>query len=415
MLIHSFAAMVALAGATSDHMPLVPPSTTFDGRGNLASIELWSNHDDGVTHRGDAVRVYFRTDRDAYVTILRVDTDGRVRILFPEGPWENNFARRDRRYEVRATGARHAFIVDDDPGQGYVFAVTSVHPFRYREIVTGARWDYRYVANDGRIVGDPYVALLDLVDVIVPATYDGYDYDVVPYYVGHRYEYPRFLCYDCHSYVRYAAWDPYDRACFEFRVIAYNDPYYYPARRYPGTHVVFTRPKRLEPRYVFVKRIERGPDIVVEPRRPAPESRRPATRSWTSRDVGGVGRIPAPVTDPRTTPRRAPTAAPATSRRISPTVEDSRRPDKPTSPRGSGGQAQPTPRRESSARAASDTVRVRRVGAQTTQRAQPSPREERRPDGAGSRVTAQNKPRGSAADSASTATRPILRRRPNGG
>jgi hypothetical protein len=293
--------------------------------------------------------------------VMRVDTDGRVRILFPESPWDNNYARGDRRYEIRAPGARQAFVIDDDPGEGYLFAVTSTLPFRYHEIVTGARWDYRYVAYDGRIVGDPYVALMDLVDVIVPANYDGYDYDIVPYYVGHQYEYPRFLCYDCHSYVRYASWDPYDRACYEFRVIAYDDPYYYPARHYAPTRVVFTRPKRLEPRYVFVKRTERAPDVVVKPQHPTPKDRGAASPGWTSRDVGGVGRVPAPVTDPRPTPRRATISSPAprvespTPRRESPVV-DNRRPAPPASQPG-------TPRRQPLPAVTSDSVPARRGGA----------------------------------------------------
>ena len=65
-------------------------------------IQLWTDRDDGtVYHRGDRVRVYFRTDEDAYVTLFRVDTDGRVRVLFPADPWDDNFARGGRAYEVR--------------------------------------------------------------------------------------------------------------------------------------------------------------------------------------------------------------------------------------------------------------------------------------------------------------------------
>src|SRR5690242_9863821 len=60
-------------------------------------IEL--NVSDDIYHQGDAVHISFKSDADAYVTIFRVDTDGRVRLLFPQDPWEDNFARGDRRYE----------------------------------------------------------------------------------------------------------------------------------------------------------------------------------------------------------------------------------------------------------------------------------------------------------------------------
>src|SRR5439155_1535274 len=79
--------------------------------------------------RGERVRLYFKIDQDAYVTIFRVDTDGRVRVLFPRDPWEDNFARGGRELEVdgRALGS-DAFTIDDYPGVGYLFAVASAEP-----------------------------------------------------------------------------------------------------------------------------------------------------------------------------------------------------------------------------------------------------------------------------------------------
>src|SRR5512140_3346852 len=52
-------------------------------------IRLWTTEDD-VYRRGDRVHVYFRTERDAYVTIFRVDTDGRVRVIYPRDPSDDN-------------------------------------------------------------------------------------------------------------------------------------------------------------------------------------------------------------------------------------------------------------------------------------------------------------------------------------
>ena len=51
-------------------------------------IELSTDRGDAAVYtRGERVRVYFRLDQDAFVTIFRVDTDGRVRVLFPREPW----------------------------------------------------------------------------------------------------------------------------------------------------------------------------------------------------------------------------------------------------------------------------------------------------------------------------------------
>ena len=55
-----------------------------------------------------------------------------------------------------------------------------------------------------------------------------YDYDISPYYVGRRYDYPRFVCYDCHAYASYREWDPYHSSCTRYRVVVRDDPDYYP-------------------------------------------------------------------------------------------------------------------------------------------------------------------------------------------
>src|SRR5262245_9250928 len=122
------------------------------------SVEIWTDNDD-VYHQGDRVRVRFRASDDGYITVFRIDTDGRVRVLYPTEPWQDNYARGDKEYEVRNYGNKYAFTVDDYPGEGYVFAVISRDPFSYGSLVRGDHWDYRVIAEGGRVTGDPYVAL----------------------------------------------------------------------------------------------------------------------------------------------------------------------------------------------------------------------------------------------------------------
>jgi len=259
-------------------------------------IEIWTNRGDAAVYtRGERVRLYFRSDQDAYVTIFRVDTDGRVRVLFPRDPWEDNFARGGRDFEVdgRALGT-DAFTIDDYPGVGYLFAVASADPFVYDQIESGDHWDYRVIA-DGRVRGDPYVAMTDLAQRIVPDGYADWDYDVISYNVGQHYDYPRFLCYDCHSYVSYSSWDPYYSSCVRFRMFVYDDPWYYPYRYYGGSRVVFVRPYRPQPRFIFKDwgsdRPSREGFVSRERERPANDNTR---RGVTGRDIGGLGSVPPP-------------------------------------------------------------------------------------------------------------------------
>src|SRR5258705_13663758 len=89
-------------------------------------VELWTNRGDAAVYtRGERVRVFFKLDRDAFVTTFRVDTDGRVRVLFPREPWEDNFARGGREVEVERRSSDDAFAIDDYLVVDYLFPVTS--------------------------------------------------------------------------------------------------------------------------------------------------------------------------------------------------------------------------------------------------------------------------------------------------
>jgi Domain of unknown function (DUF4384) len=282
---------VALLG-----LALVPAPTHRYSTFYRPRIELSTDRGDNAVYtRGERVRLYFQLDQDAYVTIFRVDTDGRVRVLFPREPWEDNFARGGRQFEVDGHElSSEAFTIDDYPGVGYLFAVASADPFRYDDIEANEHWDYRVIA-DGRVRGDPYVAMTDLAQRIVPEGYVDWDYDVVSYNVERHYDYPRFLCYDCHSYVSYSYWDPYYTSCVRFRMYVYDDPWYYPYRYYGGDRVVFVRPYRPQPRFIFKdwgsSRPNREDFVTRERERPVNDNTR---RGVTGRDLGGAGIIPPP-------------------------------------------------------------------------------------------------------------------------
>jgi hypothetical protein len=225
------------------------------------------------------------------VTVLRIDTDGRIRTLFPLQPWGGAKVRGGRTHEVLDPRNTGGFTIEDDPGIGYLFAISSPLPFQYDDITRGDYWDFR-VIDDGRIQGDPYVALTDLADRISPRR--DYHYDITPYYVERRYDYPRFVCYDCHSYASYDEWDPYTTSCARFRVVIYDDPAYYPYRIHSGRGVVMPRPRRMPPRYVF-EDASPGTEYVTrlhQRNRDRPQSG--GERGRTSADVGGRGAIPAP-------------------------------------------------------------------------------------------------------------------------
>ncbi len=268
--------------------------------GEPPGVRIWTKHGDMYQH-AERFQVFFRTERDAYVTIFRVDTDGRVHVLFPLDPGDPNLAHGGETYSVPGVDDHDAFVVDDDPGVGYVFAVASQDPFNYDAFESNDRWSFQTTASlsDGRIHGDPAASLQDLVQNIVPQGYADYDTHLLPYDVEQRYDYPRFLCYDCHAYTPYSYWDPYSVWCPRFSLDVYYNPFYfypsywYPTRYYGGTNVVYVRPGIAGRQFVFRNRVgQAAPYVVYRDRRGGMQQ--PPERGVRGVDLGGVGSIPSP-------------------------------------------------------------------------------------------------------------------------
>jgi len=162
---------------------------------------------------------------------------------------------------------------------GYFFVVTSPVPFDFSDFRYSSQdggWDLSVVEN--RIYEDPFVAMDDYIARLLSNWgVSQYGLDFISYSVGAQHKYPRFLCYDCHGFKPFNIWDPYRYTCTNFRVVVYDDPYFYPPRRYLVDQVVLvgmTLPTG--PRFGFTERgrgergtpvIVRVPDAALEPDR----------------------------------------------------------------------------------------------------------------------------------------------------
>ena len=86
-----------------------------------------------------------------------------------------------------------------------------------------------------------------------------------------------------------------------FRIVVYDDPYYYPYRSYGATRVVFTRPLRPEPRFIFKDRQASDAFVTRVRARPADDDRRREV-GVRGRDLGGTSVNPPPEVRPRARP-----------------------------------------------------------------------------------------------------------------
>ena len=134
----------------------------------------------GALLTGEPVHVTVKTAEDGHLLVLRMDTDGRIRVLFPVDPSAADQVRGGKEREVRSRGNREAFVVNERAGRGMVLAVRSDQPFRYEAFVEQDRWSLTALTPDS-LSSDPEGALLHVVDRMLGGRFD---YDAAPYRVG---------------------------------------------------------------------------------------------------------------------------------------------------------------------------------------------------------------------------------------
>ena len=337
MLVELLVATVPLVSPVANHasgaFAAVPPGPPIS---QTPYIVLNVGHRDFFT-AGDRVQVSFRSATDGYVMVFRVDTDGRIRVLFPTRPGDDNFVRGGQTHVLRDPHdptAKGAFVVEEYPGAGYLFAIVSLDRLDYRSWVRGGRWNYNKVAPRGRISGDPFVALADLEQQLLPRGYGAYAHDVLPYLVASN---PA-------AYSEYRDW------CGTFRVV-YDDPAAYPLFGYPAVFAPHPAPLYVTPLYAYM--LPRGlhPRVSRTPRRStAAAGRRPAPRGATRRT--GMAGIPS-AGGPRPAPSRGSGIADDVRRLAG--ESDGRRPGRPPGARS----VPPEMRRPSSPRRTGRTYAVR--------------------------------------------------------
>jgi len=131
---------------------------------------------------GERAKVYVQTATDGYLLVLRMDTQGNIRVLFPLDPTDNTTIRARHKLEVRGRGDRDAFTVSERKGAGMVLAVRADHPFNLAAFTTSGHWNAAELVPDSA-TNDPEAAMLGIVDRMT----DGhYDFDALSYTVGSR-------------------------------------------------------------------------------------------------------------------------------------------------------------------------------------------------------------------------------------
>lgn len=362
--------------------------------GEAAEARIWLDRgDEPLLQRGDRVRIYYRTSQDAYVAIFQINTDGAVRLLHPRAPEEETFTRGGRDYRLLFSQSSYWFV-DEYPGKGYYFMVASPEPFDLSQFSYARherQWDLTQVGR--AVYQDPYLAMDDYIARLLPDWETvPYALDFIAYDVGEVHEYPRFLCYDCHGFRSYPIWNPYTYACASFRVVVWDDPYFYASYRYQGSRVVYARPRRGLGMYEFKERAQ------GETWTPLIRTRQPPLRRAAEYVEPGAAR---PNSQPGWVPPRRATVTPsAGANRPSGTAAPTRRPSTGAPSAGTPSTRTPSSGAPAQRRGTTETG-AERPPTRTTPPSSATPRSTS-PSG---RATPSSPPR-------SSGERPVLQRRP---
>jgi hypothetical protein len=323
-------------------------------------VRIWLEEGTDLFYPGDAVRVRFRTDEDAFVAILHLDPEGYVDLLFPRTTLDQHFVRGRRTHSLPTRLDRLA--LGRTPGIGYLYVIASAYPLDLRALGArpGSRGDAWGLATLVR--GDPFWALEELTRTIVRDwRFTPYAVDVFSYHVGGRHRYPGFACYDAFGR-RDVGSHAFYPSCDRLRRLLVTYPYYYDTRRYRGDRTLYLRElDDLAPRHGF----KEPPVRAAPPLRPAD----PRDPRVTRPEVRGRGEAPpvAPERQERQEARPEP-AAPARQR---PTLERREAPREAE-------RAEPRPPRESAPPRAAPERSAPEPRERAPQRAEPPPREQPR-------------------------------------
>ena len=189
------------------------------------SVDVWTDRGaDAVYQPGETIELRARCTVDAHLLVYEIDAEGYVHVLFP---YRGNasFVEGGRTLSIPSPDASEQLVVHGPVGQGYIVALASretmrdlpwyLRPYDAQGAgvgYVGAPDEEQGITAEGRIVGDPFVAMERIRRRVLadPEDRDGFGTAYTSYYVHQEVRYPRYVCYDCHRPSHWAWWDGFD-------------------------------------------------------------------------------------------------------------------------------------------------------------------------------------------------------------
>lgn len=160
-------------------------------------VRVTANFEDDMGSR--RVEAFIRADDDAYVLVGHIDANGRLQIVYPKHPGDDEFVRGGHSYRIppffggfadeyryrRSTDYTRLSMVRSredsyDAGTGYVFVIASWRPMRTERVADGDRWSSYELSSDEYLT-DPRAAVDELAQVVAGDSREAYTVEYAHY------------------------------------------------------------------------------------------------------------------------------------------------------------------------------------------------------------------------------------------
>ncbi|HSG99652.1 MAG TPA: DUF4384 domain-containing protein, partial [candidate division Zixibacteria bacterium] len=91
-------------------------------------VEIWTDNESGIYYEGDEIKIYFRANRDCWVAIYNIDTDGRVNLIYPFDEFDDPYIEGGRIYRIPDRYDDYELIVQGPSGVENIQIVASRTP-----------------------------------------------------------------------------------------------------------------------------------------------------------------------------------------------------------------------------------------------------------------------------------------------
>lgn len=126
ILSFSLAIVLILTASLAAQAYNYPSWRGVKGHNGSLDIEVWTNKEEGASFgQGENLVVYFRANRDCYVTVYDLNTEGDINLLYPYDPRDDHFIEGGRVYTIPDYYDDFVLRVNGDPGLEFIQAVAS--------------------------------------------------------------------------------------------------------------------------------------------------------------------------------------------------------------------------------------------------------------------------------------------------